>query len=124
AQVGAIVANANPEHEAAALAYGRHIGTAFQLVDDALDYSGDAEALGKNVGDDLREGKPTMPLIRAMEVGPNTTQQLIRSAIKTGEGDFSAVAQAIQQTDALAFTHQAAAAEAKLAAQAIQNFPV
>src|SRR5690606_31780241 len=58
-QVGAIIANASAEMEAAAAAYGRHIGTAFQLIDDVLDYSGDAEALGKNVGDDLREGKPT-----------------------------------------------------------------
>lgn len=123
AQVGAIVAGANPEHEQAAAAYGRHIGTAFQLIDDVLDYSGEADALGKNVGDDLREGKPTMPLIRAMEVGPANTQQLIRSAIETGEGDFAAVAKAIQATDALTFTRQAAAQEARLASEAIASFP-
>src|SRR5690606_14006702 len=74
AQVGAILANATPEQEEAAAAYGRHIGTAFQLIDDVLDYSGDAVALGKNVGDDLREGKPTMPLIRVMQVGTAAQQ--------------------------------------------------
>ncbi|WP_268640610.1 polyprenyl synthetase family protein, partial [Escherichia coli] len=67
--LGAVLAGATPEQEAAAAAYGRHVGTDFQLVDDVLDYSGDAAALGKNVGDDLREGKPTLPLIRVMEVG-------------------------------------------------------
>lgn len=101
AQVGAVLAGATPEQEAAAAAYGRHVGTAFQLVDDVLDYSGDAAALGKNVGDDLREGKPTLPLIRVMEVGTPQQQQLIRDAIKTGDADFAAVAAAIQATDAL-----------------------
>src|SRR5699024_6690838 len=67
AQVGAIVAGVDTALEQAAATYGRHVGTAFQLVDDVLDYSGDADALGKNVGDDLREGKPTMPLIHIME---------------------------------------------------------
>src|SRR5699024_9393498 len=63
AEVGAILADADAEVQEAAATYGRHIGTAFQLIDDVLDYSGDAASLGKNVGDDLREGKPTMPLI-------------------------------------------------------------
>src|SRR5690606_32975156 len=85
AQVGAIVAGASPEMEEAMAAYGRHLGTAFQLVDDVLDYTGDAQALGKNVGDDLREGKPTMPLIRVMEVGTPEQVQLIKSAIETGD---------------------------------------
>ncbi|NYT64579.1 octaprenyl diphosphate synthase [Alcaligenaceae bacterium] len=123
AQVGAIIAGATPEQEMAAAAYGRHIGTAFQLVDDVLDYSGDAEALGKDVGDDLREGKPTMPLIRVMEVGTPAQRELIQNAIKTGEADFAAVAQAIKDTDALAYTHQAAVAEAEIARAALVNFP-
>ncbi len=123
AQVGAILAQATPELEEAAAAYGRHIGTAFQLVDDVLDYSGDAEALGKNVGDDLREGKPTLPLIRVMEVGTPAEQQLIKQAIESGDADFAAVAQAIQNTDALAYTQQAAEAEAKLALDALALFP-
>lgn len=123
AQVGAILANAAPELEEAAATYGRHIGTAFQLIDDVLDYSGDAEALGKNVGDDLREGKPTLPLIRVMEVGTADEQQLIKTAIETGDADFTAVAQAIQNTDAIAYTLQAAHAEVELALEAVNQFP-
>ena len=123
AQVGAILSGASPEIEAAATAYGRHIGTAFQLIDDVLDYSGDAEALGKNVGDDLREGKPTLPLIRVMEKGTPAEQQLIKTAIETGDADFVAVAKAIANTDAVAYTRQVADAEAELALSAIQAFP-
>lgn len=123
AQVGAILCGASAEIEEAAAAYGRHIGTAFQLIDDVLDYSGDAEALGKNVGDDLREGKPTLPLIRVMEVGTLAEQQLIKSAIETGDADFEAVAVAIANTDAVAYTRCVADAEAELALQAIQVFP-
>lgn len=123
AQVGAIVAGANSEQEEAMAAYGRHLGTAFQLIDDVLDYTGDADSLGKNVGDDLREGKPTLPLIRAMEVGTAEQAQLIKSAIETGAGDFAAVAEAIRQTDALEYTRQAAEAEAQLALNALGNMP-
>ncbi|MBY6347199.1 octaprenyl diphosphate synthase [Providencia rettgeri] len=123
AQVGAIVAGASAEMEEAMAAYGRHLGTAFQLVDDVLDYTGDAQALGKNVGDDLREGKPTMPLIRVMEVGTPEQVQLIKSAIETGDADFAAVAQAIEQTDALTYTREAAQAEAQLAVEALASVP-
>lgn len=123
-QVGAIVAGATPQQEEAAAAYGRHIGTAFQLIDDVLDYNGDVEALGKNVGDDLREGKPTLPLIRVMEVGTSAQKQLIQDAIRTGEADFAAVAQAIRDTGALDYTRQAAVAESELARQALAGFPV
>lgn len=123
AQVGAILAQATPELEEAAAAFGRHLGTAFQLIDDVLDYSGDAEALGKNVGDDLREGKPTLPLIRVMQVGTAAEQQLIKSAIETGDADFDLVAAAIANTDAVAYTRQAADAEVQLALRAIQLFP-
>lgn len=123
AQVGAIIAGASAKQQEAAAAYGRHIGTAFQLIDDVLDYSGDAEALGKDVGDDLREGKPTMPLIRVMEIGSAAQKQLIQDAIKTGSADFAAVAQAIQDTDALGYTRQAAVAEAQIARDALSGFP-
>lgn len=123
AQVGAILSGASAALEEAAAAYGRHIGTAFQLIDDVLDYSGDAEALGKNVGDDLREGKPTLPLIRVMETGTEAEKQLIKTAIETGDADFVAVAAAIANTDAVAYTRQVAAAEVELALAAIQAFP-
>jgi octaprenyl-diphosphate synthase len=94
------------------------------LVDDVLDYSGDANALGKNVGDDLREGKPTLPLIRVMEVGTPEQQQLIRQAIETGDADFAAVAAAISATDALEHTMDAAKAEANLAREALAGYPI
>ena len=123
AQVGAIISGATPEQETAAATYGRHIGTAFQLIDDVLDYSGDVQALGKNVGDDLREGKPTLPLIRVLETGTPEQRDLIRGAIETGDADFEAVARAIHATDALDYTRQAARAEADLAREALAVFP-
>ncbi|HLV29439.1 MAG TPA: polyprenyl synthetase family protein [Burkholderiaceae bacterium] len=124
AEVGAIIGGGSPEQQAAAAAYGRHIGTAFQLVDDVLDYGGDVQALGKNVGDDLREGKPTLPLIRVMEVGTPAQRFLIQDAILHGDGDFAAVAQAVQNTDALEYTMKAAEEEAALARQALSDWPV
>lgn len=123
AQVGAIIAGASPDVEQAAAAYGRHVGTAFQLIDDVLDYSGEADALGKNVGDDLREGKPTMPLIHIMETGTPAQREMIQNAIRTGEADFEAVGQAIRATAALEYTRQAASTEAELARQALAVFP-
>ncbi|WP_432785482.1 Octaprenyl diphosphate synthase [Oligella sp. MSHR50489EDL] len=123
AEIGAIICDVPDELRQAAAAYGRHMGTAFQLIDDVLDYSGDAEALGKNVGDDLREGKPTLPLIRVMEVGDAEQAQLIRDAIETGDADFAAVAAAIKATDALQYTRALAENEAKLAEEAIADFP-
>lgn len=123
AEAGAVLAGATPSQREAAAAYGRHIGTAFQLVDDVLDYNGDVIALGKNVGDDLREGKPTLPLIRVMEVGTAEQKQLVRNAIEQGEADFDAVAQAIYDTDALAHASRCAVAEAQLAREAIGVLP-
>lgn len=124
ARVGAVIADATPEQEEAAAAYGRHIGTAFQLVDDVLDYSGAADALGKNVGDDLREGKPTLPLIRVMEVGTPEQRAMIRTAIETGDADFEAVAAAIRETDALEHAREAARQEAQLAREALADYPI
>lgn len=123
AQAGAVLAQASDEQQQYAATYGRHLGTAFQLIDDLLDYSGDQETLGKTVGDDLREGKPTMPLIRVMQVGTVEQIALVRHAIETGDGEFAAVAQAIQETDALGYTQHCAQAEVDLALQALANFP-
>ncbi len=122
-QTGALLAGATPEQEAAAADYGRHVGTAFQLIDDVLDYTGDVEALGKNVGDDLREGKPTLPLIRVMQVGTPQQRTLIHQAIEAGEADFAEVARAIHDTDALQYTRQVAREEADRARQALEQFP-
>jgi len=123
AQVGAVLAGASPGQEAAAAAYGRHIGAAFQLIDDVLDYGGDAAALGKNVGDDLREGKPTLPLIRVMEVGGSAQRDLVREAILAGDADFDQIVAAIQDTDALAHTRRCAQAEADTARAALADYP-
>lgn len=123
AEAGAVLAGASSVQQEAAAAYGRHIGTAFQLVDDVLDYNGDVEVLGKNVGDDLREGKPTLPLIRVLEVGTPEQKQLVREAIEKGEADFDAVARAIQETGALEHASRCAVAEAALARQAIELWP-
>ena len=123
AEAGAVLAGASSLQQEAAAAYGRHIGTAFQLIDDVLDYNGDVGALGKNVGDDLREGKPTLPLIRVLEVGTPEQKQLVREAIEKGEADFDAVARAIQETGALEHASQCAVAEAALARQAIEILP-
>lgn len=83
-QTGAVIAEATPEQEEALKLYGRYLGLAFQLVDDLLDYQGDADAMGKNVGDDLAEGKPTLPLLRAMQKGTPEQAKLIRQAIRQG----------------------------------------
>lgn len=123
ARAGAILAQASEAEREGAALYGRHLGTAFQLIDDLLDYSGDAETLGKSVGDDLREGKPTLPLLRVLEAGNEDQKKLIRHAIESGDGDFFAVAQAIQQTDALEHTRRAAQTEINLAIQALESLP-
>ena len=124
AQLAAVLAGATPEQEDAAAEYGRRAGTAFQLIDDVLDYSGEAEALGKNLGDDLREGKPTLPLIRLLDVGTPAQQALVRTAIENGEGDFVAVATAIRESDALDYTRARARIEADAAIAAISSYPV
>ena len=122
-QIAAVIAEVPQDVEEAAAAYGRHVGTAFQLIDDVLDYSGSAENLGKSVGDDLREGKPTLPLIRVIQVGTPEEQALIRQAIETGEADFEAVAAAIKNTDALEYTREIAVQEAQIALEALEQLP-
>ncbi len=124
AQLGAILCDATPEQEQAMAQYGMHLGTAFQLVDDVLDYSASSEIMGKNVGDDLAEGKPTLPLIRAMRQGTKAQSTLIRTAIKTGGRDnITEVMAAIESTDAIAYTARKAREEADLAIAQLQNIP-
>ena len=120
ARIGAMLGKAGAEHEAALRAYGKHLGVAFQLVDDALDYSADSDELGKNVGDDLAEGKPTLPLIRAMETGNDSQRSLIRDAIESGKTErFDEINRAIVDTGALQYTIDMAQAQAELAKQSI-----
>ncbi len=124
AQLGAILCGAPAEVEAAAAAYGRHLGTAFQLVDDVLDYSGVTGDIGKNVGDDLREGKPTLPLIRLMARGNDEERALVRAAIEQGHTEnFDAIFAAIGRVGALEYATEMARAEAAAATAAVQGLP-
>jgi octaprenyl-diphosphate synthase len=124
ARIGAVLADADGEVEESCAAYGRSLGTAFQLVDDLLDYEGATEQLGKNVGDDLREGKPTLPLLLAMERGSADERNLIRHAIEHGEvARLPDIVEIVRNTGALAATREAARAEADKAAQALQVLP-
>lgn len=105
-------------------AYGYHLGLAFQLIDDALDYEGDAEALGKNVGDDLAEGKPTLPLIRAMAKGDAKDRELIANAIREGAVEqLNNIVEIVRKTGALEDTKQAAVDHAKQAKATLADLP-
>ena len=124
ARLGAILCKAPPGIEEAAAEYGRRLGTAFQLVDDALDYDGVTGDIGKNVGDDLREGKPTLPLIHVMARGTDSERAMVREAIAQGHTDrFDQIMAAIQRTGALAYTRERAAEEARAAATAASVLP-
>ena len=124
ARLGAVLAGADTAVEEACADYGRSLGTAFQLVDDLLDYEGDTHALGKNVGDDLREGKPTLPLLIAMARSNEGERQLIRHAIEHGEPDrLDEILAIVRRTGALAATREAARAEADKADAALGMLP-
>ncbi|MDF0751188.1 octaprenyl diphosphate synthase [Marinobacter sp. 71-i] len=121
---GALLAGANEGQERALSAYGKHLGLAFQLVDDVLDYRGDAEAMGKNVGDDLAEGKTTLPLIYAMAQGSDDEKQLIRQAIrKGGLDDLPRILQIVNRSGALEYTLAKAREQATLAADCLNTLP-
>jgi len=123
ARLGAVLAAADAAREQALARYGLLLGTAYQLVDDALDYEADPEETGKDLGDDLAEGKPTLPLIRAMQVAQAGPRALVRQAIVDGDrGRLEAVLAVVRSTDALAHTHAAAgraAAEARVTLEAL-----
>ncbi|GKW08020.1 octaprenyl diphosphate synthase [Pectobacterium carotovorum] len=125
AQSSAILAGATPEQEKALQDYGRYLGTAFQLIDDLLDYSADGKTLGKNTGDDLNEGKPTLPLLHAMRNGNAEQSSLIRKAIEEGNGRhlLEPVLAAMQQCGSLDYTRQRAEEEADKAISALQLLP-
>ena len=123
-QVGAIIGGATREQEAALAEYGMHLGTAFQLVDDVLDYSGDIHETGKNLGDDLAEGKPTLPLIYAMRAGTEAERALIRHAIEHGgKSDLEGVVAAIHRVGALEYSRGQARAEADTAVSRLEGVP-
>ncbi len=123
-RLGALLGGAGAEQERAAAEYGMRLGTAFQLVDDVLDYSADEQQTGKHLGDDLAEGKPTLPLIHAMQQGSAAQAMLVRNAIEQGDAEkFSEVLKVIHDTGALEFTRQQALREAELACAAITCLP-
>ena len=124
AELGAVLAGAPAATREACAAYGRSLGTTFQIMDDLLDYEGQTEELGKNVGDDLREGKPTLPLLLAMQRCSEAERQLIRSAIENGAVErLSEVIDIVRRTGALEGTRAAATDEAARAAQALEVLP-
>ncbi|HJV71944.1 polyprenyl synthetase family protein [Ideonella sp.] len=124
ARLGAVIAGAPRDIEEACSDYGRALGTAFQLVDDLLDYEGDTHALGKNVGDDLREGKPTLPLLIAMERGSAEEREIIRHAIEHGEVErLSEIVAIVRRTGALQATREAARTEANAARERLFALP-
>ena len=123
-RLAAILAGTSPAVEAACADYGQALGTAFQVIDDVLDYDGDAHELGKNLGDDLREGKNTLPLIIAMQRAEAADRDLIRHAVEHGETErLGRILEIVRQTGALDATRAAAQAEAQRAMAALEVLP-
>jgi len=123
-QLGAVITKQARPVENAMAAYGLHLGTAFQLVDDILDYTADAEAMGKNVGDDLAEGKPTLPLINSIQRSEGADKALLENAITNASRDnLDAVLEIMEKTGSLAYTARVAREQAKLAQMALNVLP-
>jgi len=123
-RLAAILAKSSPDVETACAEYGQALGTAFQVIDDVLDYDGDAKELGKNLGDDLREGKNTLPLIIAMQRGTPAQRRLIETAIQKGEVEaLSEIVEIVRTTGALNATREAAHAEAERAILTLSHLP-
>ncbi len=119
-QLGAVINNCDETTEQAMANYAMHLGSAFQLIDDLLDYSESSDTIGKNIGDDLAEGKPTLPLIYAMQHGDAAQADIIRTAIENGDrSQIDVVVEIIQQTGAIDYTSQAAKNEAEQAKSAL-----
>jgi len=124
AQIAAIVAKAPAAVESALARYGKHLGIAFQLIDDALDYRGDSESLGKNIGDDLAEGKPTLPLIHALKHGDAGAAAMIRAAIENGGAeDQGPILALVANSGGLEYTARLAEGEAARARKALDEVP-
>ena len=119
-RLSAVISGAPQQVEESLADYGQHLGIAFQLIDDALDYKASQEDLGKNLGDDLAEGKPTLPLIHAIQKGTASEAEVIINAIKTGDrAAFNEVYAIVQKTQAIAYTEQRADEEAEKAIQSL-----
>jgi octaprenyl-diphosphate synthase len=124
ARLGAVLANLSLKEEQAMAAYGMYLGTAFQLVDDILDYSSSSEDIGKNIGDDLAEGKPTLPLIYAMRHSDAQQRQLIREAIEQGGREYlKDIMKAVESSGAIEYTRRLANQEAGYAIEILKSLP-
>jgi octaprenyl-diphosphate synthase len=124
ARLGAVLAGCDAAIEEACATYGQALGTAFQIIDDVLDYDGDAQEMGKNLGDDLREGKATLPLIAAMQRGSASEAETVRSAIENGSTDqLETIVNIVRRTGALDIARRAAHTEAERAIAALQQLP-
>jgi len=123
-ETGAVLAGASPAQQSALQLYGRHLGIAFQLVDDVMDYLSSAEEMGKNTGDDLAEGKATLPLIQAMKETDAENRKLIRKAIREGGlEDLQPVLAAVKATGAIEYTQQKAQQQSQLAIDSLAGVP-
>ncbi|WP_020158219.1 MULTISPECIES: octaprenyl diphosphate synthase [Methylobacter] len=123
-RLGAVLSNASTEVEEGLALYGQHLGIAFQLIDDALDYKANQEELGKNLGDDLAEGKPTLPLIYAIQHGNDEEAGIVINAVKNGDRDaFNEVYAVVQSTKAIDYTERRADEEAQKAIDALNVLP-
>lgn len=123
-RLAAMISDQDAQTQKSMAEYGMYLGTAFQLIDDALDYNADAETLGKNIGDDLAEGKPTLPLIHCINTGSAEQCELVRNAIISGAIDqIDDVRQAIESTDSIAYTARRAEEQANLAMQSLDVMP-
>ena len=124
ARLAAVLARSAPAIEDGLARYGAHVGTAFQVIDDVLDYSGDEATIGKSLGDDLAEGKPTLPLIHVMRSGSAPDQAVVRQAIVAGgRDDFGAVLRAIRASGSLDYARAAAQREVNAAIEALSPLP-
>lgn len=124
AQVGAIMAQATEAQELALKNYGTHVGTAFQIIDDVLDYAGDVASIGKNVGDDLAEGKPTLPLIYLLNQGSDTAKADVRHALEQADRSyFDKIHQHVLESDALAYCTAQAKKAVDAAVNSLQDLP-
>lgn len=124
AHLGAVIAEVPREVEQALAGYGLHLGTAYQLIDDVLDYSADEQTLGKNIGDDLAEGKLTLPLIRALEIGSSSQQQTLLDAVtKADRHNIGRILDIIASTDGITYTAQLAAQEGAAARAVLEILP-
>lgn len=123
ARIAAVVADADAEVEEKCANYGASLGKAFQIIDDVLDYSGDSEEIGKRLGDDLREGKMTLPLIHALRCATAVQRDFVTAAVREGRGDFTAVAKIVAENGSLDYSRALAEQEASNARAAIRDLP-